>query len=118
MTIKHWKLPSKYNNLTGPNPTPTITPMQTITIQHTTTHTYEAWLPNGGHITYTATLQRPTYQVTPQHLRQAGLTAQHMRRRPQLPPPQPRPRPQRAIIKGQQVTLRPDLLTRLLNHLK
>lgn len=92
--------------------------MQTITIQHTTTHTYEAWLPNGGHITYTATLQRPTYQVTPQHLIRAGLTAQHMRRRPQLPPPQPRPRPQRAIIKGQQVTLRPDLLTRLLNHLK
>lgn len=89
--------------------------MQTITIQHTTTHTYEAWLPNGNHITYTATLQRPTYQVTPQHLYQAGLTAQ---RRPQLPPPQPRPRPQRAIIKGQQVTLRPDLLTRLLNHLK
>lgn len=118
MTIKHWKLPSKSNNLTDPNPTPTITPMQTITIQHTTTHTYEAWLPNGGHITYTATLQRPTYQVTPQHLYQAGLTAQRMRRRPQLPPPQPRNTPQQAIIKGQQVTLRPDLLSRLLNHLK
>jgi len=92
--------------------------MQTITIQHTTTHTYEAWLPNGNHITYTATLQRPTYQVTPQHLIRAGHTAQRLQRRPQLPPPQPRPRPQRAIIKGQQVTLRPDPLTRLLNHLK
>lgn len=118
MTIKHWKLPPKSNNLTTPNPTPTITPMQTITIQHTTTHTYEAWLPNGNHITYTATLQRPTYQVTPQHLYQAGLTAQRMRRRPQLPPPQPHNTPQQAIIKGQQVTLRPDPLTRLLNHLK
>ena len=118
MAIKHRKLPSKSNNLTTPNPTPTITPMQTITIQHTTTHTYEAWLPNGSHITYTATLQRPTYQVTPQHLIRAGRAAQRMRRRPQLPPPQPRPRPQQAIIKGQQVTLRPDLLTRLLNHLK
>ena len=118
MTIKHWKLPSKSNNLTDPNPTPTITPMQTIAIQHTTTHTYEAWLPNGNHITYTATLQRPTYQVTPQHLYQAGLTAQRLQRRPQLPPPQPRNTPQQAIIKGQQVTLRPDLLTRLLNHLK
>ena len=103
MTIKHWKLPSKSNNLTDPNPTPTITPMQTITIQHTT---------------YTATLQRPTYQVTPQHLYQAGLTAQRMQRRPQLPPPQPRNTPQQAIIKGQQVTLRPDPISRLLNHLK
>lgn len=118
MTVKHWKLPSKSNNLTDPNPTPTITPMQTITIQHTTTHTYEAWLPNGGHITYTATLQRPTYQVTPQHLIRAGHAAQHMRRQPQLPPPQPRNTPQQAIIKGQRFTLRPDPLTRLLNHLK
>lgn len=92
--------------------------MQTITIQHTTTHTYEAWLPNGNHITYTATLQRPPYQVTPQHLYQAGLTARHLQRRPQLPPPQPHNTPQQAIIKGQQVTLRPDPLTRLLNHLK
>lgn len=92
--------------------------MQTITIQHTTTHTYEAWLPNGGHITYTATLQRPTYQVTPQHLYQAGLTARRLQRRPQLPPPQPHNTPQQAIINGQQFTLRPDPLTRLLNHLK
>jgi hypothetical protein len=92
--------------------------MQTITLRHTTTHTYEAWLPNGGHITYTATLKRPTYQVTPQHLIRAGLTAQRMRRRPQLPPPQPRNTPHQTIVNGQQVTLRPDLLTRLLNHLK
>lgn len=92
--------------------------MQTITIQHTTTHTYEAWLPNGNHITYTATLKRPTYQVTPQHLIRAGHAAQHMRRRPQLPPPQPHNTPQQATINGQRFTLRPDPLTRLLNHLK
>lgn len=89
--------------------------MQTITIQHTTTHTYEAWLPNGNHITYTATLQRPTYQVTPQHLIRAGHAAQHMRRRPQLPPPQPRNTPRQAIVNGQQATLRPDFFTRLLH---
>lgn len=79
--------------------------MQAITIRHTTTQTYEAWLPNGTHITYTAKIRRPTYQVTPQHLINAGHIAHG------LNPPHPR----RTTLNGQQVTLRPDFFTRLLH---
>ena len=97
--------------MTESNPTHIITTMQAITIRHTTTQTYEAWLPNGTHITYAAKIRRPAYQVTPQHLINAGHTARG------LNPPHPHatPHPHRTTLNGQQVALRPDFFTRLLH---